>query len=267
MELAPRHFPSGLRVENIGYLPRKTDWIDLAYECYNFSLILNGRGRYESPDFVTEIVAPCVITQSPGTIQNYGPDEHGWTEIYLVYDKLRLPELKARRFWPQPLPCWSVRNVALFRELTQLLISRLQLPTSVEQADYLDRLVEQCILVSLMPAPATEKADPHRIDLLDVVHHIDANLNESVDWEACAQSIHMPLSTFRRHWLEQIGVPPGAYLTRRRMEEAARLLVSSGLPINEIAERVGYPDPLHFSRVFRRHFDTAPRGYRKARGR
>ncbi|WOO42003.1 AraC family transcriptional regulator [Rubellicoccus peritrichatus] len=262
MELAPRNYPSGLHLVNIGYLPKKYEWIDLEFETYNYSLILEGKGRYESPGYSTDIVAPCVITQAPGRIQSYGPDEAGWKEIYLIYDKKRLPVLKERGIWPQPTPVWSVQCLDLFRDTTQLLISRLKLAQSSEQADYLDRLVEQCILTSLMRAPLIQNNDPMASKVLSIRRIVEANLSSPVDWETLAASVHMSLSTFRRHWLKFIGTPPAIYLTRKRMEEAARLLATSKLSIKQIAEQVGYDDPLHFSRVFRRYFGTAPRDYR-----
>lgn len=46
------------------------------------------------------------------------------------------------------------------------------------------------------------------------------------------------------------------------MTAAEHLLRTTDLPLAEVAERCGYPDPLHFSRVVRRHFGMAPRRLR-----
>jgi hypothetical protein len=50
------------------------------------------------------------------------------------------------------------------------------------------------------------------------------------------------------------------------MVEAARLLRFSDLTAGQIAHRVGFSDPLYFSRAFKRHHGESPTGYR-ARGR
>jgi AraC-like DNA-binding protein len=65
-------------------------------------------------------------------------------------------------------------------------------------------------------------------------------------------------SRFRR----RTGYPPLAYYTRLRMLRACALLEDSGLKVSEVAERMGYDDPLHFSRVFRRVLGVSPIQYR-----
>jgi len=59
------------------------------------------------------------------------------------------------------------------------------------------------------------------------------------------------------------GVPPGECLIQHRMQHAAFLLANKSLTITEIGQRVGYPDPFHFSKLFKKHFGTGPRAFRK----
>jgi transcriptional regulator GlxA family with amidase domain len=59
------------------------------------------------------------------------------------------------------------------------------------------------------------------------------------------------------------GVPPMLYFTRLRMRHAAELLDSSEATVEEIGSRVGYENPFHFSRAFRRTQGMSPRAYRK----
>ena len=66
---------------------------------------------------------------------------------------------------------------------------------------------------------------------------------------------------FRR----KAGMTFGAYLLSRRMEEAARLLKTSGLSIAQVGERVGYHSAANFSRAFKRFYDEAPAKYKEKR--
>lgn len=54
---------------------------------------------------------------------------------------------------------------------------------------------------------------------------------------------------------------PLAYLTFIRMNHAKRLLKETNLSVKEIAFKVGYQDPLYFSRVFHKHTGISPRQY------
>ncbi|MBQ4553415.1 MAG: helix-turn-helix transcriptional regulator, partial [Clostridia bacterium] len=53
------------------------------------------------------------------------------------------------------------------------------------------------------------------------------------------------------------------YIRHRRMMLARYLLVSTTLPVSDIAQRVGYSDLKHFSELFKREFDLKPAVFRK----
>lgn len=52
------------------------------------------------------------------------------------------------------------------------------------------------------------------------------------------------------------------YLTGLRMNRASALLRTTSIPINEIAEQVGYKDYFYFSKMFKKIIGVPPRGYR-----
>jgi len=61
---------------------------------------------------------------------------------------------------------------------------------------------------------------------------------------------------------EQIGVPPRQYLEELRLQRAAQLLRSTGLPVGEIAAETGYANAFYFSSRFRKMFGKSPSEYR-----
>jgi AraC-like DNA-binding protein len=77
----------------------------------------------------------------------------------------------------------------------------------------------------------------------------------------------MSEAAFREAFVNTIGCAPRRYLEERRVAQAARALLETDRTVGEIAREVGYPDPYHFSRVFRRVTGSSPRRYRQsARG-
>ena len=60
-----------------------------------------------------------------------------------------------------------------------------------------------------------------------------------------------------------MGEPPLAYVGRRRLETAKRLLRNSEIAVGEVARRSGFASPSHFSDSFRRHTGMAPSQFRR----
>ena len=54
-----------------------------------------------------------------------------------------------------------------------------------------------------------------------------------------------------------------ALIAEKRVSAAKKLLVSTGIPISEVAEKVGYSDYNYFTRIFKAGTGTTPREYRK----
>ena len=78
-----------------------------------------------------------------------------------------------------------------------------------------------------------------------------------------AAAVHVSRSTLVRRFNDLVGEPPATYLTRWRMELAARLLRESGQPVGRISHLVGYTSEYAFSRAFRKHRGEPPGRYRK----
>jgi transcriptional regulator GlxA family with amidase domain len=72
--------------------------------------------------------------------------------------------------------------------------------------------------------------------------------------------------TFKRRFQQATGMPPLEYVHALRLEEAKQMLESGELPIEAIANEVGYEDAGYFSRLFRRKVNLTPAQYRKRFG-
>lgn len=102
--------------------------------------------------------------------------------------------------------------------------------------------------------------------LAAVIAHMHANCQQSLSVSDFARMCDLSECHFIHLFREYTGEAPYAYLTRLRLEKAKDLMVSTTLNISEIAAAVGYPNPLYFSRLFRRHMGVPPSQFRKAMG-
>ncbi|HVR21493.1 MAG TPA: helix-turn-helix domain-containing protein [Polyangiaceae bacterium] len=96
---------------------------------------------------------------------------------------------------------------------------------------------------------------------------LKGRLAEAHDVKRLASQAELSPSRFSELVRRACGAPPMAYLTRLRVERATELLASTDLTVKAIAREVGFADPLHFSRVFRRVSGKSPGRQRARRNR
>ncbi|WP_322895252.1 MULTISPECIES: AraC family transcriptional regulator [unclassified Yoonia] len=65
---------------------------------------------------------------------------------------------------------------------------------------------------------------------------------------------------FRREFSKRLGLTPAKYQEFKRMEIAMQLL-EAGYSVSETGQRLGFADSYYFSRLFKRHIGTSPRGW------
>jgi transcriptional regulator GlxA family with amidase domain len=71
---------------------------------------------------------------------------------------------------------------------------------------------------------------------------------------------------FTREFAKHVGMPPVHYLTRLRIERAARMLATSNLKTSVICQSCGFDSESHFFRQFRRWKGLLPSAYRQTMG-
>ena len=96
-------------------------------------------------------------------------------------------------------------------------------------------------------------------------HYFNENYNKPLNIDEYAESRHMSTCWFIRSFKQILKVTPMQYILSLRMANAQSLLETSEYNISEIAEAVGYDNPLYFSRLFHKHIGVSPSEYRKMR--
>ncbi|MCI5604733.1 MAG: helix-turn-helix transcriptional regulator, partial [Clostridia bacterium] len=80
---------------------------------------------------------------------------------------------------------------------------------------------------------------------------------------ALADEFHLNSQYISQLFKNEIGVGFHVYLTNIRMEKAKKLLLTTALPIAEIAELTGYNDYRVFTKVFKKSENITPTQYRR----
>jgi len=95
-----------------------------------------------------------------------------------------------------------------------------------------------------------------------VTEYIEQNLEKELRLAELAALVCMSPYHFARLFKGSTGVPPHRFVLRRRVAHARALLAAPELSIAQIAGRVGFRRPSHFTTVFRRVSGLTPRDYR-----
>lgn len=90
------------------------------------------------------------------------------------------------------------------------------------------------------------------------VEFMRQHLSEPLTVETIAARVNLSRSRFTSLFTAQTGLSPMRYLQRLRLRRARLLVERSFLSVKEIMALVGYNDPSHFSRDFRREHGDAP---------
>lgn len=106
---------------------------------------------------------------------------------------------------------------------------------------------------------APHDSEPAREAFLRCKALIDARAERLVTLEEIAQAAGVEASSVCRWFRRYQGTSPYQYLLRRKMNIAAAFLVEHGGLVKEVAQRVGFADPYHFSRAFKAVHGVAPR--------
>jgi transcriptional regulator GlxA family with amidase domain len=106
-------------------------------------------------------------------------------------------------------------------------------------------------------------ADPELDRLLPVLHYVDSHLRGPVPMAELARQAGLSTSRFHHVFRRVLGITPKAYVQRARLRLAQHLLITSTIPVADVAEQAGFASPYHFSHVFRRQMHTTPTEFRK----
>ena len=110
-------------------------------------------------------------------------------------------------------------------------------------------------------------ADPHirfpdsRLDHAREV--IEENFVSPFNLVEVASKAHLSTSHFCSVFSKRFGVPPREYAMQLRLQRATQLLANHDLAIFQVAEMIGFDDPLYFSKLFHRRYGISPRQFRQ----
>ncbi|MEU9590354.1 helix-turn-helix domain-containing protein [Streptomyces sp. NPDC048193] len=90
-----------------------------------------------------------------------------------------------------------------------------------------------------------------------------ARLREPIQLRDMAEREAMSVRTFTRRFREEVGVSPGQWLTRQRVERARHLLESTGLSVDQVAREAGFGTAQSMRQHLQAVLGVTPTAYRR----
>lgn len=110
------------------------------------------------------------------------------------------------------------------------------------------------------------KSNNHPEELVRLIAHVEATYMQSITVTDLADSIGRSRSHVLKLFRKHMGISPKHYINKRQLKQACELLLSTTIPIGEVGQAVGVPDPFHFSKLFRKNLKVTPTAYRLNHG-
>lgn len=239
----------------------------VAREGYHLHVIFSGRGYYQTPAGFLTLRAGQMFMIKPGeTVVYYADAENPWSYCWLGFDgagashyaelcgfgegvymqECRVePEafLKtAEKMMQDMKPGISsvLKRTAVMYEFLALAVESYAKSGhgSLYQPGYLPDMYVDCA-VDLI------KKNYRHISIADLAKYVGINRSYLAD-------------IFKK----KMKMSPQQYLLRYRLEKSCELLRTTELPIQEVAKRIGYDNPLAFTKMFKKIYEMSPSKYR-----
>jgi len=216
--------------------------------------------QFEAGAIISGVGTGCCFMAEAGLL-NHKPATTHWYYFDAFQKNYPLVQLKRQYFITQAGSLYCAASINSLADLTIHFIQRFmnQAVAQHVRRHFSHEIRRAYENVSYFEDENTNHPDE---DILQAQLWMQNNLAKNFQVSEIAQQFGMSTRNFGRRFKLAIGKTPIQYLHDYRLKTAQNLLQSSNLSIGEIADRVGYSDPSHFNKLFRRYFSVTPKEYR-----
>lgn len=226
------------------------------HNVWEFILACSGEGIIQVDDTTYSFKKGTVVCIPPGSV-HYNYSENPYTHMAIRFKNyIKFPWTNSFSF--------NDDNVSTLERLGAVVLN-LFYSVNEEENESLNLLCEA--LLSLILNMASEDIINPEVSFLKKVissNYTNPEFNVSVAFE----NINYSDGHLRRLFYKEMNMMPMAFLTKLRIEHAAKMLENPNFneKISVIAFNSGFYDVGYFSRVFKKYYKMSPNEYRKTKG-
>lgn len=239
-------------------------------EDYHVHFILHGKGTFEIGEKSYQLKRGQIFVVPPGIETYYYADpDDPWNYTWISFSGTRAGYFLEKAGITLDCP---VRDTYIepecFLEITEKILNHHELTVANE-------LLRTSLLYEIISLLVDSHYQHMNVHGKEEVHDYspDVYVNTAIEYihEHYSHTRVSEIASFigiSRYYLthifkEKLHISPQEYLLNYRMEKANRLLRTTGLSVQNISEKVGYENPLTFSKTFKSKYGLSPKKYRE----
>jgi AraC-like DNA-binding protein len=268
-ELQARNEITGqLYVTHIGYYPHaKYHYRERANGADENILIYceKGSGWIECAGEIFRLNSHQVFIIPENTPHSYGSNLYDPWSIYWIHFK----GSNARMFRSITGKTTSMQDSASSRHedrftLFESMFRNLEMGYRTDNMEYISFCL-MYFLASIKYLPQYREIKNEKVEdvIQKSIHFMKDNLENKITLDEIASSVGYSSSHLIMLFTQKTSFSPMEYFNQLKIQRACSFLQFSDLKIKEIAFRLGYYDPFHFSKAFLKEMEITPKEYRR----
>ena len=259
------------------------NWENVSSPFARLYMVNDGHARIHMSKDVVEIKPGHIYLVPPFTLHRYENDSYLSLYYFHVYESLasgtrileeyslpsgveigeietllvrRLLEINPRMELYRYDPSFYDNNLTLIKHIKRN--QEIAYHVSLETNGILSLLISRFVNSA---AKRYEIADSR---ITKTISYIRENIDEEIGLDELASQCCLSKDHFIKLFKKEVGTTPQKYVILRKIEKVQLLLISTDLPIKNIARQLSFNNLSNFNKLFRQISGTTPENYRKS---
>ena len=233
---------------------------------YHLHFVLEGKGRLEIDGMLYHIQKEDIfLIPKDIPMQYFADSEDPWEYIWVTFDGafaetyLGYAGITA----DHPVITSAIPAKAYIPLVEKILdTNELTFANEIKRVGYLFEILSMLIEVQSAGKREKNQYDYSSDTYVEYALYYINNNYDHIMVHDIANYIGINRSYLASIFKKKLGISPQEYLVSFRLKKSAEMLTNTTMSIQEIAEKVGYENPLTFSKMFKKSYGVSPKHYR-----
>lgn len=253
-------------ITDIGYYPKARNHFRQRKDGTNeyiFIYCIEGEGWTKLNGKRFNVLPNSFFIVPKGVKHSYASDNNNPWTIYWVHFSGTVAKFLFERYYSIAQPIQAIPFESNRIEKFNKIYTILEKSYAAPQLEYASVLG-----LNLMASFIYEKVDEiakngNKGDLVDsIIIYLNQNLHELLRSEDIAEKFNCSSSYIFALFKKRTGYSLIHYFNLKKIQKACEFLKYTDLSIKEISHKLGFQDPLYFSRIFKKYMGLSPKGYK-----